>query len=442
MGYPTNTTVFSIGGPESTPGTAVARTHRLFVENFGSLDSKPKMESDPAISGDNIINGKLLVANDVSGDIPLSLRPDGGSGKLLRSNLGGYVAPVQICAIIRIRYTGSSASCKLVGVASAKTLTSSVGALGAESPDAAFGTAGVLTLTAAAVDTVAELVAVIQAYANYDCELVTGDGAASITGSGCGTIVDITTQGKGKWAYILLTSLTSAVYDHQFYSDLTTAERAVYSIQKDGVGGDNYLYDGCVADKISLSAALKSFVKSTVSILGFKETVGQTASALALGNTNPLKFYDGNLSIGSTDYNYIREMALDLLNNHNPETFGAGGSSGSAGRTYQQKGIFAASGSLQVMVDAALPAIHLLRATIPISTPGALSFVFRANAYSASYTYLVIIELPYINYTAYDPVDRNGSFDTKLAFEAIKPRGTQYDYPVKVHLVCLEASQL
>jgi hypothetical protein len=439
MGYPTNKTIFSIGGPESVFGTAVSRTHRLFVEDPGSLDSKPQMESDPCISGDNMINGKLLTAIDVSGDISLSLRPDGGSAKLIRSNIGGYVAPVQICAVIRIRYTGASASCKLIGSASAKTLVSQVGALGSESNDAAFGTAGSISLAAAATDTVAELVAVIQAYANYDCELVTGDGTASITGSGCGTIVDITTQAKGKWAYILLSSTTSAFYDHQFYSDLTTTERPLYSIQKDGVGGDNYLYPSCIADKISITAALKAFAKAVVSVLGSSETVGQTVSALALSNINPLKFYDGNLAIGSTDFNYIREMALELANNHNQETFGAGGSAGSAGRTYQQKGIFAASGSLQVMIDAT---IHAFRAAIAASTQASLSFVFRANAYSASYTYLIIIELPYVNYTAYDPVDRNGSFDAKITFEAIKPRGTNYDYPVKVHVLCTETAQL
>jgi hypothetical protein len=76
---------------------------------------------------------------------------------------------------LKIKYTGSEDSCLLLGDATAKTLTSTVGAAGSEAVDTNFGTAGVLDLTGATVDTLTELAAVIEAYDDYTASVHYGD---------------------------------------------------------------------------------------------------------------------------------------------------------------------------------------------------------------------------------------------------------------------------
>jgi len=112
--------------------------------------------------------------------------------------------PVGGC--LEIQYTGASASCLLIGDAAAKTLTSKIGALGAEAPDAAFGAAGIIDLTGATVDTLEELAAVIDAYANYTCAVTYGDDIPTLN------ILSATVQAKGTKGYILF-NLAASVLD-------------------------------------------------------------------------------------------------------------------------------------------------------------------------------------------------------------------------------------
>jgi hypothetical protein len=106
---------------------------------------------------------------------------------------------------LSIQYTGASASCILLGDAAAKTLTSKIGAAGAEAVDAAFGTAGVFDLTAVTVDTLAELAAIIEAYVGYTCSIVYGDDIA--TGN---IVTQGPVQAKGVAAYVYF-SLAASV---------------------------------------------------------------------------------------------------------------------------------------------------------------------------------------------------------------------------------------
>jgi hypothetical protein len=106
---------------------------------------------------------------------------------------------------LKIKYTGASASCLLQGDAVAKTLTSLIGAAGAEAADAAFGVAGVLDLTGATVDTLAELAAVIEAYANYTATVEYGDDIATEN------ILTHTVQAKGVYGYVLFNLATSVL---------------------------------------------------------------------------------------------------------------------------------------------------------------------------------------------------------------------------------------
>jgi len=104
---------------------------------------------------------------------------------------------------LEIQYTGASASCILEGSSAAKTLTSKIGVLGAEAVDAAFGVAGVLDLTALTVDTLAELAAVINAYADYTCAITYGDDIPTEN------VLTAKVQAKGQKGYILFQLPTS-----------------------------------------------------------------------------------------------------------------------------------------------------------------------------------------------------------------------------------------
>jgi hypothetical protein len=106
---------------------------------------------------------------------------------------------VAVGACLQIQYTGAQASCLLIGDAAAKTLTSSIGAVGAEAVDAAFGVAGVLDLTGATVDTLLELKAVIDAYADYTAAILYGDDIPTQY------VVSATWQAKGTPGYVLFT---------------------------------------------------------------------------------------------------------------------------------------------------------------------------------------------------------------------------------------------
>ncbi|MCE5192099.1 MAG: hypothetical protein LLG08_10140 [Actinomycetia bacterium] len=99
-------------------------------------------------------------------------------------------------ALLKIQYTGASASCVLTASATGPTLSSAIGAAGAEVADAAFGTAGTIDLTGATVDTIEELAAVIDGYANYTASVLYGEGLDT------SNILDAVVQAKTPAAYI------------------------------------------------------------------------------------------------------------------------------------------------------------------------------------------------------------------------------------------------
>ena len=103
--------------------------------------------------------------------------------------------------ILRIKYTGAQASCLLEADTTAETLTSKIGAAGAEAVDPNFGVAGVMDLTAAAYDTVTELQALIAGYADYSAEIYYTI-KTDIVSIG---IEDVKLQAKSVWAYIPFT---------------------------------------------------------------------------------------------------------------------------------------------------------------------------------------------------------------------------------------------
>jgi hypothetical protein len=110
----TNNVKFTIGGPELTPGIAVARQYVIPHTGLPDLDKKAERGLDPAVTGENVDAEEYALADSIEGGIPISIRPCGGSAQLLKSALGLEAIPIRIGGVLRVRYSGSSASCRLV----------------------------------------------------------------------------------------------------------------------------------------------------------------------------------------------------------------------------------------------------------------------------------------------------------------------------------------
>ncbi len=421
---------YTISNVETVAGVAEARAHVIPIAALPGLDKKAIMVADPVINGDDMDVGDLLVGDSVEGPIPISPRACPGFGKLVKSNMGSEVAPAQVAAMIRIKYTGASASCKLVANTATNTLKSYVGALGAEVLDNTFGTSGSIDLTAVSFDTVGELVAAIEAYASYTCEKLNGADSVS-----SGEIITVAAaQAKNQWAQFHFTGAATGAYAHIITPNFADTERPTYSIQRDGFQ-DNYLYDGEVVDILNLAAALKGFVSGDVSTLGFKETKGQVASVLTLESAKAFLFSTGSFSLSENVYNYIRSINLSFNNHHDPEGYGMGGLSG---RQYHAKGEkYEVTGSLQLKLDAVSV---LERDKVYACTMAALSLLFKGKIISGSIYEMMLIELPFVQYKAFDTPDQAGRLEAKIDFAAKNPAGTKWDNPVTVTIISADAA--
>lgn len=538
---------YTISRPEFVAGTAETRKYVLPVTDIGGLDKNVERGEDPAVIGSNMLAGEYPLAFNIGGPIPLSPRPCGGFAAILKSLLGTEAIPVRIGGVMRIRYTGASASCKLVAASdrthgyqecglSGKTLTTAtglsatttyyfkvtidggsqveynittgtrlsydavirlmneamnkagayfslvggdlrctsqsvsttsvialaagttgtdlfgaltgftvfdaavdgvagtaitlksyVGAKGSEALDSNFGTGGSYDLTVAANDTVAELVALIAADTGYEAEKLFGADAQDTQN----IIVFTSKQGKDLWAYILFVGNTSTGYAHVLTCDLTDAERPTYSIQKDGFQ-DNFLYDGCVADKLSLSGALKGFTDGSVDLFGFTEATGEGASDLTLEDVDPLRFQGGGFGWGGKDYNFLRNISVSVANNHLADSYGIS----SLYRAYQQKGTFALEGEFNIQLDADT---YAERAKTFDGTVVGMSFHFKGKDIETNIPEIMLVEIPYCVLSVFGFVKNGNVVDAHMGYKAIKPKGTLYNDPVQVTLVTTDS---
>jgi hypothetical protein len=417
-----NNIKLTIGGPESAPGQAAARTHVIPVRGLTGPDKTAERIEDPAITGQNMAVGEYFTADSIAGAIPLAIRPCAGIGKLIKSALGSPdTSPPQIGACIEIRYKGSSASCKLVANTTTNTLKSYIGALGSETLDSGFGTAGSIDLMGGSYDAVGELVAYIDGLADYECKKIAGqDSAVSAD------IIDGTLQAKNMWAFFWFVG-TTGIYLHKFSPVLDNTERPTYSLQKDGYQS-NFLYVGCVVDTLNLSAALKAFAEGECNILGFTETDAQTASGLTLEDVDPLIFSKGSFSLAAKEYAFIRNMSLAIANNHNAEGYGQGSTS----RQYNQKGKLDITGDFQLRLDADS---YLERVKVFDGSQVGISFYFKGKTIATDITELMIIELPFAVLREPAWPENAGQIDIKLGYRAINPKGTKYNEPLTISLL-------
>lgn len=418
---------YTIGGPESAPGTAAARTKVIPIRDLPGFRENAEKVEDPAIIGSNMVTGEYLGARDLNGAIPVSPRPCGGYGMMINSLLGQEGTPVQIGAVMRFRYKGAQASAKIVANTAADTLVSEIGDLGDEAADAAFGTTGSISLVDSATDTVTKLVAVINAYTHYDAELVTGVGATT-----AGNIVNITAaQGKGRWVYVFFSSADSGVYLHSWPVNLTNTQRATYSVQADGVHED-YLGTGVVFDQMSFSGALKAMVESEANAMGFSWTPDATPSVVALEAVDPFLYYDGSFSIDGTTQPFVRNVSVDVMNNGDADGFGMG----SASRQFHSKGLFEATAQIQARYSAD---VYGLYAKVYNNAQAGMDMYFRTpRVLVESIHGLLIIEAPYCNVSDYEATDNNGVLDASINLRVINPPGA-YGSPFRVSMITADS---
>ncbi len=315
------------------------------------------------------------------------------------------------------------------------TLTSSIGDLGSEAVDAAFGVAGVLDLALAANDTVAELVSVIDAYADYEAELVWTHPTKSASTMKSGNIMLFTSpannrQGKNTWAYIWIGLPSSTRFKHEFQPALSDAtELPTYSMQIDALE-DNYLHDGVVADSFSLNGTLKAMVEAEVQFLAMKETGSQVASVLTNPDVDPLMFWNGSTWYGALDYSpFLRKISLQFSNNHIADTFGQGVIT----RSYQQKSNPTVSGDFTVKLDTTNTLAERLKSFT--NTKTALSFFFKDGASED----LCLVEIPFCTTKKPEREENSGVLDAKIPFTGLKPKGTLYNDPMTITILTTDS---
>ena len=170
-------------------------------------------------------------------------------------------------------------------------------------------------------------------------------------------------------------------------------------------------------------------VEGDVDILGMSETSGQSVSALTLEDVDPLLFYNGSFSIGATTYTYVRNMSLDINQNHDTEGYGQGSTS----RLYHQKGKCEITGDATLRLDATSLGE---RTTMLNNTSVGISYYFKGKNFTGvTVPELMLIELPYCIINQFEFVENAGVFDARVAYRATYPKGTVYNNPITVSIL-------
>jgi hypothetical protein len=402
------------------------------MAGYPGLDRDIETVIDPVIVGSGMSSGDIAVAGDVKGTLPLSPRAAPGFGKILKATFGAEAAPVGVVGIIRIQYSGTSESCKIVADAAAKTINAKVGTLGSEANDGAFGSAGTIDLTGVGFDTIAELVAAIDGYANYAAKLITGNGATTIT-----SVMATTVQAKGKWAVLVLTG-TSEAYAHRLIPDLAVgSERPACSVQVDK-DVDSIRYSGCSINTLSLSAALKALLTCDAELLGFTEEIGRTPmTALVPSAAKPFIFGGGITSIGGVDYDYVRSASAKANNNLKTDGYGQA----SLDRSYHAKDLFAFEGDIKLRYDAVS---YLERPKVVSKADSPILLVYYGSEGkkigTSQVAEMLIIEIPYAQLSNFKSEANGAVEDATASWKARKPGGTIYDPPVTVTFISADAT--
>lgn len=421
----------TVGGPEEILGTPVARTDRLQITSFTNVMEKATKTADEVISGRGTNRRNIINAIDVTMEAKMQLHATKGIGKLFMSAIGqDLAAPIQVGAAVVLVYTGDQASCKIVvtNTEGVKTVASSIGSLGGEAPDSSFGTAGVLDLSAASFDTVAELVSAIEGYADYSCEKLFGPDSFATTDP----VAIAASQAAGNSVILYFVSANSGAYLHRMTPVLTATERPTLSLQADGTGSTFDVMSGAVVDSLEISADLKGRVALTASLIGTLRGPG-TETSVALPSNSPLKFSGAKAFFAGVSTPFMKNMALTISNNHDSdEGFGMG----SLRKIDHAKGKFTVSGKNTVRTSIATESEFAKR--IEQKTSSILA-IFQGDNLATNIPEMVAVSIPHVDIMDASKSSSDVSIDTEFTWEAVDP--ASYDAVLTVDMITIDSAK-
>jgi hypothetical protein len=398
--------VLTVGGPEETLGTAIARSDRLPITDITEVVSTAAKNPSNVKTGRGTKHANYIDSIDTRLTMPLELQAIKGIGKLFSSCIGQDLAtPQQVGGAFIISYTGDEASCKMV--VTSTTVTVTIGDLGAEEADADFGTAGVYTFAALATD-----VAAIAAEPGYNCTKLFGPDA--LTTESVGYAIT-SAQISGNSAIVYFTSADSGVYLHRHIPVLTNTERPTLTFQSDGMGVTNDVLAGAVVDTIEISAELKGRASMKATAIGTAVT-STTASALTLSDKKPLKFANASMFLAGTEETFVKSVSISVANNHDGDE---GYGTGSLYMQDHAKGDFAVTGSVSLRSGTTSEVEYAKRIT---DTTSSLLTVFQGDELATDIDEMVAVSVPYIDILSATKSAGGVGLNTELHFEAIDPQ--------------------
>lgn len=421
--YKTGNIKISIGGPETTLGTAVERTQRLPVTGYTEVKQTANKAPSSVITGRNTVKANYIDSIDLGMDLTMEMHCNKGTGLLMVSALGQDLStPQQVAGAFVVSYTGTSASCKIV--VDANTIKASKGALGAEIADTDFGTAGTYTFADLATD-----VAALDAYDNYTCEKLFGADAAVTAAKGYAIT---SAQAAGNSVIVYFTSADSGVYLHRYVPVLTNTERPTLTLQADGTGMTNDVLAGAVVDSLGLSADLKGRVEMTATLIGTATSTNEAATTVALSEKRPMKFSDSKFFFAGVKKTFVRNLSATIANNHSADDgFGAG----SLYKQDHSKGMFTVNGTITLRSDTVTEVEYAKRITEDQSS---LTFLFTGDNLATSIPEMVLIQIPHVELTA-TKTGGDTAIETEFTFDMVDPQS--YDQPLTVDMLTTDVAK-
>lgn len=420
----------TIGGPESTLGTAESRTARFPIKGLAQAVLDPDKKVDEVITGRGAVKKHYVHGIGVSASLDLNLEANKAIGMGFSSLLGQDLAtPAQVGGALIITYTGSDASAKLVVDDTGQTINVTTGTLGSEAADSEFNSGSALDLTGVANDTLSELAAVIDGYTGYSCEKLFGP-------DGCDTTspLEITSaQISGRSCVVYFTVEDSGVYLHRFTPVLTNTERDGYSLQFDNLGTEYDLVDGGVFDSASISADLKATAALTFGVIGLEVSDAGSASSVALPSSHPLKFSGSAFFLNGVEETYVRNFSTDMTNNHDSdEGYGAGS-------LYKQdhgKGMFGVTGALTVRTTSTSDTERAKRLNDSTSS---MLVKFEGQDLTTSIPEMVVVRLAAMDVMNAPKSEGGISIDTAFEYTVIDENS--YDDMVTVDMLTTDSAK-
>lgn len=397
--------VVTVGGPETTLGTAVARSNRLPINDYVEVKKNAAKNPSNVITGRGTKHRNYIDSIDLDMSLSMELQAIKATGLLFVSCLGNDLAtPQQVGGAMIISYTGAEESAKMV--VNSTTITMTIGDLGAEEADADFGTAGVYTFASLATD-----VAAIAAEPGYNCQKLFGANALTTSAAGYAA----TAQISGNSVIIYFTSADSGVYLHRHTPVLTNTERPTLTLQADGTGVTNDILAGAIVDSLEISAELKGRAGLTANVMGTAVTTG-AASSVVLANKKPLKFADASMFVAGAEETFVKSVSLSIGNNHDgDEGFGTG----SLYKQDHAKGDFTVTGSVTLRSTTTSEVEYAKQITDDLSS---LLVVFEGDALATDISEMVAISIPYLDILPSSKSAGGVGLDTELSFEAVDPQ--------------------